>query len=119
MKFKNKISFLLASAMLFSVMCAQETDENILKGLEFINAEDTYNTVKVLSSPKYEGRHTGHQGYTAAAKWAAGMFKKWGLNPIHDEGYLQPFESPYTKADESFNIIRRIREKRRRMALKI
>ncbi len=105
MKFRNKISFLLASAILFSLVCAQETDENILKGLEFINPEDTYEYVKTLSSPEFEGRHTGHPGYTAAAKWAANKFKSWGLKPILDNSYLQPFDSPYTIVDSAEMIL--------------
>ena len=99
MKFRNNIAFFLAALVLFSWVCAQETDPNISKGLEFINPEDAYRYVKIMASPKYEGRHTGHPGYTAAAEWAAGMLEKWGLKPINEDGYLQPFESPYTVVD--------------------
>lgn len=101
MKFRNNITFILAALVLFSCVFAQETDKNISKGLEFINPEDAYEYVKIMASPKYEGRHTGHPGYKAAAEWAAEKFKSWGLKPILDDSYLQPFESPYTVVESA------------------
>ncbi|MBD3413475.1 MAG: M20/M25/M40 family metallo-hydrolase [Candidatus Aminicenantes bacterium] len=101
MKFRNKISLALTAALLFSLVGAQEADKNLSSGLEFINPEDAYSYVKTLSSPEFEGRHTGHPGYTAAAKWAAKKFKEWGLRPIIDDSCLQPFDSPYTIVDSA------------------
>jgi len=92
---------LLTAAVLFSSAAAQEIDKNISTGLTFINPEDVYAYVKILSSPKYEGRHTGHPGYEAAAEWAAEKFRNWKLHPILENGYLQPFKSPYTVVDQA------------------
>ncbi|MFW6136599.1 MAG: hypothetical protein ACOC5U_00840 [Candidatus Aminicenantaceae bacterium] len=53
-----------------------------------------------MASPEYAGRFTGHEGYTAAAEWAAGLFKKWGLKAV-EFGYHQPFPSPYTIIEDA------------------
>ena len=86
---------------LFSVQ-AQELDKNIQKGLNSIKPMDPYNYVTKMCSPEFAGRHTGHEGYTNAAKWAAKKFKDWGLKPISKkDGYLQPFPAPYGLINKS------------------
>ena len=76
---------------------AQVLDQNIKRGLDSIQPMDPYNYVKQMCSPEFAGRHTGHEGYTKAAKWAAQKFKEWGLKPgIKNDGYLQPFPAPYS-----------------------
>jgi hypothetical protein len=78
------------------------TDQNLSRGLDSIRHQDVYDYCKTMALPKYAGRLTGHEGYTAAAEWAAGMFKQWGLKPINDkEGYLQAYPSPYTVIEEA------------------
>jgi hypothetical protein len=75
---------------------ADQTDDAIAQGLSTIKPEEAYALCKTMALPKFAGRFTGHEGYTAAAKWAAGLFKKWGLKPISPEtSYLQPYPSPY------------------------
>lgn len=75
---------------------ADQAEEAIAQGLSTIKPEEAYAYCKTMALPKFAGRFTGHEGYTAAAKWAAGLFKKWGLKPISREtGYLQPYPSPY------------------------
>lgn len=69
---------------------------DVLKGLNSIQPCDAYSIVKHLSSREFSGRLTGHEGYTAAARWAADRFKAWGLRPFSREtGYLQPYPSPH------------------------
>ncbi len=68
-----------------------------VKALAGIRGAEAYAYVERLASPEFAGRFTGHEGYTAAARWAAGLFKQWGLKPIDPKtGYLQPYPSPYT-----------------------
>ncbi len=75
---------------------AQELERHLQKGLLTINPEDTYNYCKEMVKPEYAGRYTGHKGYTDAAMWAAGLFKKWKLKPLNkQDGYLQEFPAPY------------------------
>jgi hypothetical protein len=55
-----------------------------------------------MALPRYAGRHTGHEGYTEAAKWAAAKFKNWGLEPLsREQGYLQAYPSPYVIVDKA------------------
>jgi len=72
------------------------------KALESIRPASPYELVRTMASKEFAGRLTGHPGYTAAAKWAAGKFKKWGLRPIDPKtGHLQPYPSPYTQVDKA------------------
>jgi len=67
------------------------------KAYDSMDPLEVYRYCSELSSAKYAGRLTGHEGYTAAAHWAAGKFAEWGLRPVAGtEGYLLPFECPYT-----------------------
>ena len=72
-------------------------DPGVAKALAGIRGSEAYAYVERMASPEFAGRYTGHEGYTAAARWAAGLFKKWGLKPVDPKtGYLLPYPSPYT-----------------------
>jgi hypothetical protein len=65
-----------------------------------IRPMEVYGYCKRLSSAEFAGRLTGHEGYTAAARWVAAKFDEWGLGPAGDEGgFLQWYASPYTIID--------------------
>jgi hypothetical protein len=80
-------------------------DRDLQRGFDSIRPMEVYNYCKVIASAEHAGRLTGHEGYTKAARWAAGKFKEWGLLPINDggevEGYLQAYPSPYTVINEA------------------
>jgi len=81
---------------------AEKLDADIQKALNSIQPFDAYTITKILSSEKFAGRLTGDAGYTAAAKWAAGKFKEWGLKPcLRDQDYLQAFPSPYVIVEKA------------------
>ncbi len=81
---------------------AEELPERLRPAYESIRPMDPYEICRTLSSPRFHGRLTGHEGYTEAAKWAAGCFERWGLATVDPEsGYLQPYPSPYTIVDEA------------------
>ncbi len=70
-------------------------DPSIEKALQSIQPQEVYALCKILTSEKFAGRLTGHEGYTAAARWAAEQFRDMGLKPIRPgAGYLQSFPSP-------------------------
>lgn len=78
-------------------LCSENLDENLKPAFDSIRPMDAYSYCKTISSETYAGRLTGHEGYTAAARWAAGKFREWGLLPVDSKhGYLQPYPSPYT-----------------------
>jgi hypothetical protein len=99
MKRRTLVAFLLVCALV-SLSAAQDKPvlpPDLAKGLAAIQGTAAYGYVKQLSSPAFAGRLTGSDGYTAAAKWAAALYKQWGLKPVDAKtGYLQPYPSPYT-----------------------
>ena len=105
---KTKLFFLFSILLTVLNVHAQQLDSNGEKGFNSIQPCDAYNYCKKIASDEFEGRLTGDEGYTKAAKWAAGKFEEWGLNPINKtDGYLQPYPSPYTiieNADLTFHI---------------
>ncbi len=103
---RNKLYFplgLILISLLFSfAIPAEKLDSHLQRGLDSIRPMDAYNYVKTLCMPQFAGRHTGHEGYTKASKWAAGKFKEWGLKPINrKDGYLQAYPSPYVVVDRA------------------
>ncbi len=83
-------------------LSAPAQDQALEKAVRSIKACDPYDYTKVMASPEFEGRLTGSEGYTKAAKWAAAKFKEWGLRPISaKEGYLQSYPSPYVLVDRA------------------
>lgn len=102
MKSKKLVLFFSILFIFSSVLSAEKQDKDLERGFNSIRPMDVYGYVKVLSSPKFAGRLTGHTGYTEAARWAAGKFKELGLKPMSKkEGYLQAYPSPYTIVDKA------------------
>lgn len=81
---------------------AEEIPERLRPAFESIRPMEAYEICRELSAPRYAGRLTGHEGYTAAAKWAAGLFERWGLSSLGSPtGYLQAYPSPHTIVEEA------------------
>ncbi len=70
-----------------------------LTGLSEINKEDLIKTVKILSSPEFDGRLPGSEGYNKAAQFVANKFSELGLKPAGDEKYFQYFNVEYNKIE--------------------
>jgi hypothetical protein len=96
-------SCLLALIVAGRVLVAQDAVEpRLLKGWQTISPQHALADVQKLAGKEFGGRFTGHPQYTAAARWAAGQFRSWGLKPIDPkQGYLQPYASPYSVIDEA------------------
>ncbi len=94
--------FLQATPLNSGIPTAKKLTADVAKALNSIRPFDAYETTKHLASKEFAGRLTGHEGYTAAAKWAAERFRAWGLQPFSREaGYLQPYPSPYVIVDQA------------------
>ena len=76
-------------------------------GLESIKSEELLQTVKTLTSPEFDGRLSGSEGYNKAASFAAERFSRDGLVPAGDDGYFQYLNVEYNKIDTpvTFNIL--------------
>jgi hypothetical protein len=102
MKCFRTITVLVLISLTALIIHPEEKDPNVSLGLNSINAHDAYDYCRTIALPKFAGRLTGQDGYTAAAKWAATIFDQWGLKPIHEqEGFLQPYPSPYTHIENA------------------
>ncbi|MGE5342689.1 MAG: M28 family peptidase [Candidatus Omnitrophota bacterium] len=111
LKYSNVLLFffvLLALFLFFSLAQESEAklDRRIDRAYRSIQPMEVYRFCKTMCGPEFAGRFPGHEGYTAAARWAANLFKQWGLKPMDSEnGYLQPYPSPYVIVDQSEMIL--------------
>ena len=102
MSFKRILLNLAVILLVVQPINADET-EDIMKS---IKAGDVFELNKTLSSTEMEGRLSGTPGYDKAARWAAAKFKEWGLTPVYEGSYLQPFEMSYNEMREThFSLI--------------
>ena len=100
------IFFLLVIPCMAMSAYSEKADPSVSPGLDSIKPHDVYDYCKTMTLPKFAGRLTGHNGYTAAAKWAAAKFEQWGLMPLSQkEGYLQTYPSPHTIIDEAEMVL--------------
>ncbi|MGB7295036.1 MAG: M20/M25/M40 family metallo-hydrolase [Candidatus Aminicenantales bacterium] len=103
---KRRFLFIFVFSLALStggyLSAAEKPAADVRNALDSIQPVEAYSYCKTLSSEKFAGRLTGHEGYTAAAKWAASKFKQWGLKPFSREsGYLQAYPSPYVIIDQA------------------
>jgi hypothetical protein len=98
---KLSIIFLI---ILFSVKTIPQIVDS---GLERIKSEKLLQTVKILTSPEFDGRLPGSDGYNKAANFAADKFAQLGLIPAGDKGFFQYLDVEYNKIDTPvvFNLI--------------
>ncbi len=94
----NRLKYIIAASVITVLLCGTASGEmHSGRGYDSIDPLKVYGYCRELASPKYEGRLTGHEGYTASAQWAADRFAEWGLKPVAGaDGYLVPFTCPYT-----------------------
>jgi Zn-dependent M28 family amino/carboxypeptidase len=57
--------------------------------------------VEFFASDKLEGRNTGSEGHRRAAEYVAAQFKRDGLKPAGEQGYIQPVKFKSLQLDES------------------
>lgn len=86
--------------LVFAFAHAQENisvqEDNSVKYVETITAEDLSSYLSVLASDSLEGRATAERGQKMAADYIKNKFKEFGLRAVSDkntgEGYYQEFE---------------------------
>jgi hypothetical protein len=100
MKKSTVLPIVLLAAACAAPLEARIPEKTLMNAYASISPCGVYELDKTISSARFAGRLTGEDGYTAAAHWAAGKFKEWGLKPVDPtQGYLQAFPSPYTIVD--------------------
>ena len=75
---------LLLPAALFS-------QKYIERGYRTIQAVDARAIVEILASDSLQGRKAGEEGGLMAAEYITAMLGEWGVEPLGDQGFLQPF----------------------------
>ena len=68
-------------------------------GLSEINKEDLIANVRILTSPDFDGRLPGSEGYNKAAQFVADRFYNLGLIPAGEGNYFQYFNVEYNKIE--------------------
>jgi len=68
-------------------------------GLSEINKEDLIKNVKILTSPDFDGRLPGSEGYNKAAQFAADKLYELGLKFAGDDLYFQYLNVEYNKIE--------------------
>ncbi len=107
MRIRTVLAAALALVLAGVPAAAEETappklHRDLQAAFDTIKPADGYEYTRILASPEFAGRLTGHEGYTAAANWAARKFGAWGLEPLSaKDGYLQAYPSPYTIVDRA------------------
>ena len=75
-------------------------------GLSTITARDLEAHVNFLASNVTEGRGTGQPGLQVAAEYIAAQFRRFGLEPIGDDGsYFQKFELLKTRLTDNVKLV--------------
>jgi len=76
----KKITVLFITLVYFSLIIAQENREiELSKHVHF------------LSDDKLEGRGTGSEGEKIAQSYIASYFVEYGIKPLGENGFIQPF----------------------------
>lgn len=92
---KMKSTLIFFQILLFSLAISAQSP----KGLLEIKKEDLIKNVTILSSPEFDGRLAGSNGYNKAANYAANKFKEFDFLPAGDEEYFQFFNIEYNKIE--------------------
>ena len=81
---------LTALALLSSVLFSQK---HIERGYRTILSSDACLFVETLASDSLQGRCAGEEGGRMAAEYIVSLLSEWGVDPLGDNGYMQPFVS--------------------------
>ena len=80
---------ILMSVCVYSATGQPVITKKIKKTLALVDTMQIRERIIYLSDDKLKGRKPGTEGYQMAVDYAIGQFKKLGIEPKGDEGYLQ------------------------------
>ena len=86
------LSIFVVALMLFgaTVVNAQKFPS---KALASVNEERARNIVGFLADDLLEGRDAGKRGGALAANYIVSLLQEWGVRPLMESGYYQPFQA--------------------------
>ena len=85
----SKFSVLFGVLLLLPV--ALFSQKYIERGYRTIQDVDARAIVEILASDSLQGRKAGEEGGLMAAEYITAMLGEWGVEPLGDQGFLQPF----------------------------
>ena len=85
----SKFSVLFGVLLLLPL--ALFSQKYIERGYRTIQDVDARAIVEILASDSLQGRKAGEEGGLMAAEYITAMLGKWGVEPLGDQGFLQPF----------------------------
>ena len=85
----SRLAFMLAALLLFPVTVLSQ--KHIERGYRTILSSDARVFVGMLASDSLQGREAGEAGGRKAAGYIVSLLEEWGIAPLGDKGYLQPF----------------------------
>src|ERR1700736_1225719 len=83
----------LALPLLLVALCAH--------GAEHFDGKTWWDTVKVISDDKYEGRDTGSKGERQAQEYIVGKLKALGVEPAGSNGFYQSVQLRTLEIEEA------------------
>ncbi len=96
-----KLYLILISAFLIlplGKLFSQDADtEKMLQTFHSISSNEIMEYVDELCADKYKGRLSGSPEYLDAAKWCAGKFAEWGIQPANNGSYFQYFPNAFSE----------------------
>lgn len=84
--------FVAAVAVLFFTSSAF-SQEHVERGYGTIVPEEARAFIEILASDSLQGRKAGETGGLKAAGYIVSLLEEWGIEPLGDDGYMQPFEA--------------------------
>jgi Peptidase family M28 len=80
-------------------------DENVIKYMNTINADDLRTDLTFIASDKTEGRETGSEGQKMAGKYIVNVYKKLGIpSPKGAKNYYQTVPATFMNKFENENL---------------
>ncbi|RPI28068.1 MAG: M20/M25/M40 family metallo-hydrolase, partial [Acidobacteria bacterium] len=96
------VKALLGLLFVGGLLGADVSNPKLAEGMATIQPASVYATCSELASPRFQGRLTGHEGYTAMSRWVGELFASWKLKPLSAQtGYLQEFPTQHTVVDSA------------------
>lgn len=105
MVYKFILLALIVTGFVFQGFTKTDSSKVILETFHSISSHEILDFAKELSSDKYKGRLSGSPEYQEAAKWCAGKFAEWGIQPANNESFFQYFQNEYSEVNSPGEVI--------------
>lgn len=92
---RNRVVLLVS--LVFALNSFGQNMEDLLETFHSVSSNELMGFVEELTSEKYKGRLSGSPEYLEVAKWCAGKFEEWVIQPANKGSYFQYFPNEYSE----------------------